>query len=665
MPNSSSLCLIFILSLVQNKGQVICFNNYQCAISFIETYVSSTIGSVVYFTNVRDYENKEDAPHKNALNFATSSRTFLIVTPGMTEVINITKVVHKLQAMDYSTIVIFHDFTNLHMMKNMLTGGNIKQFKNIKWLYTLSDENTRQSDIRQALLDYADVFQNYISTLQIEAQLYAIDKMKGFHRIYEIYQVCERTDIVIHEITKLLNDDNRACTNSLSIWENRGNLQKCPLRVGYFNYGSVIQNKSAKTQDLSNHKNGQKTRSSRQELTLNGVTLYGPTTQFFGILQAKLNFSVDWVYAIDERFGSLDNDNWDGLIGMVQRNEIDTSILDLSITKDRSSFVSFTTPFRYYKIRLFMSKPQSRLQSWKTFLQVLDLNYWIAMIVSFIFCVACIFISNLVNENFDISKIEIWPRFSMFGISIASVARAFACMDVNSTYNILTRGTKSARILIFIVCICGMVNYQVYNAGLISSLMVQRYELPIKRLDEILTKPGFKLLFTGGAVQESFLKHSNYGKHREIWEKNKDGILSSEDDGEKQILADHKKILLALSPDFEMMFDTFPCKVVSSKKTYTEYPSGYVFSKESNLLNVFSYHVQQIKEKGLETEWFDGQKYTSMECDDDSNGDFITLSYNEVISAFFLLVLGCFIGLTNMILEYGCKNWLLRTKLKN
>ena len=195
--------------------------------------------------------------------------------------------------------------------------------------------------------------------------------------------------------------------------------------------------------------------------------------------------------------------------------------------------------------------------------------------------------------------------------------------------------------------------------------MVQRYELPIERLDEILTKPGFKLLFTGGAVQESFLKHSNYGKHREIWEKNKDGILSSEDDGEKQILADHKKILLALSPDFEMMFDTFPCKVVSSKKTYTEYPSGYVFSKESNLLNVFSYHVQQIKEKGLETEWFDGQKYTSMECDDDSNGDFITLSYNEVISAFFLLVLGCFIGLTNMILEYGCKNWLLRTKLKN
>ena len=94
MRNSSSLWLLSILTLVQNKGQVDCLNNYQCAISFIETYVSSTIGSVVYFTNVRDYENKEDMPHENVPNFATSSRTFLIINAGMTDVINSSKVVH-------------------------------------------------------------------------------------------------------------------------------------------------------------------------------------------------------------------------------------------------------------------------------------------------------------------------------------------------------------------------------------------------------------------------------------------------------------------------------------------------------------------------------------------------------------------------------------------
>ena len=352
---------------------------------------------------------------------------------------------------------------------------------------------------------------NYFSSVQINAQVYVVADVGKIHRMYEIYQVCEKSDYIIHEITELSMNKNMDCTSSHFIWNSRANLQDRPLRVGYFNYDTVLENKSTQALNL---KDGRRKQLSRQQLNLGGITLLGPGTQFFGILQAKLNFSVDWVYVSDERFGSLDNDNWDGIVGMVQRNEIDTSILDLSITKERSSFVSFTTPFRYYKIRLFMSKPQSRLQSWKTFLQVLDLNYWIAMIVSFIFCVACIFISNLVNENFDNSKIKIWPRFSMFGISIASVARAFACMDVNSTCNLLTRGTKSARILIFIVCICGMVNYQVYNAGLISSLMVQRYELPINQLDDILTQPGYKLLFTGGAFHESFLKHSNFENYR-------------------------------------------------------------------------------------------------------------------------------------------------------
>ena len=187
MHNSSSLWLISILTLVQNRGQVICLNNCQCAIRFIETYVSSTIRSIVYFANARDYKNEYDILHENDPNFATSSRTFLIIDPGMTNVINSTNVVHKLQAMDYSTIVIFHDFTNLHMMQNMFSGGKMRQLKGIKWLSILSDDYTSQSDIRQALLDYAIAFQNYISAFQIDAQFYAIAKVNGTNRIYEIY----------------------------------------------------------------------------------------------------------------------------------------------------------------------------------------------------------------------------------------------------------------------------------------------------------------------------------------------------------------------------------------------------------------------------------------------------------------------------------------------
>ena len=650
----------FILIMAHNKDHINCLMDYECAISHIETYVRSVIGSIVYLTDTKDSTKLEDTFYENVLRFERSSRNFVIITPGMTEMMNFTKIVHPFQSTDCSRIVIFHDIMHV---KNILSGLNIDHARNVKWLYVLSHHYTNHLDVRKFLMNAASVIQNYLSSIQINAQLYVLVKVGKSHRIYEIFQVCQKTDYIIDEIAELPMDDNVECTSSHFIWYNRANLKGCLLRVGFFNYGSILTNKSSQAFPLLSLEANHRKQSSRQQLNLDGITLYGPHTQFFAILQASLNFSVEWVYVADEKFGSLDkrNDNWNGIVGMVQKNQIDTSILDLAITKERSSFVSFTTPFRSYRIKLFMKKPQSQ-RSWDTFLKVWKLNYWFVMTSSFLCCIICIFLSNLRHQNVDILNIRKCTSLSIFGISVVSTARAFVCMDINTTSNVFTTPAKSARLLILTVCIFGMINYQVYNAGLISSLMVQRYELPINQLDDILTQPGYKLLFTGGAFHESFLKHSNFENYRAIWTKtyNEDGVLSSDDEGERQIIQDEKYILLALSPDFEMMFDTFPCEVVSSKITYGEFPGGYIFGKESNFLNVFNYHIQKINEKGLETESFDEQKNSIIECGDVHDGYFITLSYNEVISAFYLLFLGCLVASMNMILEYGYRNWFMQ-----
>ena len=657
---ASFTLFLFILIMAHNKYHVNCIMDYHCAISHIETYVRSVIGSIIYLTDAKDSTKLEDTFYRNVLRFGRSSRNFVIITPGMTEMMNFTKIVHPFQSTDCSRIVIFHDIIHV---QNILSGLNIDYVRNVKWLYVLSRHYTNQLDVRKVLMNSASVIQNYLSSIQINAQWYVLVDISKTHRIYEIYQVCQKTDYILDEIAQLPMDDNVECKNSHFIWYNRANLKGCPLRVGYFNYGSILTNKFSQAFPLLTLEATYGKPSSRQQLNLNGTTLYGPHIQFFAILQASLNFSVKWVYVADEKFGSLDqkNNDWNGIVGMVQKNQIDTSILDLAITKERSSFVSFTTPFRSYRIKLFMKKPQS-LRSWDTFLKVLKLHYWFAMTTSFICCVICIFLSNSRHQDFDILNKRKWTTLSIFGVSIVSTARAFVCMDLNVTPNKSTTPTKSARILILTVCIFGMINYQVYNAGLISSLMVQRYELPINQLDDILTQPGYKLLFTGGAFHESFLKHSNFENYREIWTKTnkEDGVLSSDDDGERQILYDEKKILLALSPDFEMMFDTFPCEVASSKITYGEFPGGYIFSKESNLLDIFNYHIQKITEKGLETESFDEQKNSIIECGDVHDGYFLTLSYNEVISAFYLLFLGCLVASMNMIMEYGYQKWLMR-----
>ena len=187
--------------------------------------------------------------------------------------------------------------------------------------------------------------------------------------------------------------------------------------------------------------------------------------------------------------------------------------------------------------------------------------------------------------------------------------------------------------------------------------MVQKHDIPIKEIGDILEKPKYKLLVLGGSVLSSFLKHSYEDKHRNVWEKvvEEKGIISDDMEGEKQILNDPHKILLSLSPEIEMQFKSFPCQFVASKVFYNEHTAGYVFNKDSQYRDLFSYHITRIKESGLDTEWYNPQKKLDTDgyCEDGrKHGEkFITLSYNDVIFAFVIFASGCLIALFYFVVE--------------
>ena len=55
------------------------------------------------------------------------------------------------------------------------------------------------------------------------------------------------------------------------------------------------------------------------------------------LVQSELNFTVSIVPTADGKYGSLHKNNtWSGQIGMIQRREIDFSIMDMSITLERT-----------------------------------------------------------------------------------------------------------------------------------------------------------------------------------------------------------------------------------------------------------------------------------------------------------------------------------------
>jgi len=260
--------------------------------------------------------------------------------------------------------------------------------------------------------------------------------------------------------------------------------------------------------------------------------MYGPITQYFSLLQSKLNFSVKWVHVDDKGFGTYDEtqNTWNGIIEMLRRGIIDTSILPLSVSERRRSVVDFTTPIYHHKRRLFMQRPQP-LVPWDNFIIVFDVSYWAILWISFVVFSLCIFcmVANTASEV-DEGFVKNNRPMKMLQ-ALSSTAKAFATLDVSELMGNNNNRVISRRILTLVLCICGMLNFYVYNAGLISSLTVKRYDLPVNSLDDILNNPEYKLLVRERSFSEDFLRYDN--KYHKLWKKSRkeNGFISGPIDG--------------------------------------------------------------------------------------------------------------------------------------
>ena len=178
-----------------------------------------------------------------------------------------------------------------------------------------------------------------------------------------------------------LSDTNQG-HYSTNIWENRKDLGKCPIWVGYLDYvallGSIKHNQTQAGEDAQTSLVPE----SSSTLRADGLIMHGIKVQLFSFLYSKLNFSIKWVRVEDNKFGAFDSvlNYWNWIVGMIKRNEIDTSILDLSITNVRSDVVAFSIPIQGYSNVLFMRKPGPSV-SWTTFLNVFNLLYWYIILV--------------------------------------------------------------------------------------------------------------------------------------------------------------------------------------------------------------------------------------------------------------------------------------------
>ena len=303
---------------------------------------------------------------------------------------------HQLLDNSSTSLVVLHGFEPNMELANFLSYFPTITLRNHCWLIVFNSffKNERiLEDNISILFSLSDRKQNF----DIQSLVHIVASIDSAQYLFEFYYKCGDQPLVFQKLISL-DDGEYENVEGLVIWERRKDLSYCTLKVGYFQHSPFVTEEDNKT-NLEHR---------RRVFEFGGKIMYGREIQMFKLLHSIMNFSVLWKYVADERFGSHteDSEDWNGIIGMVIKKEIDTSLLPLSVTPERRVAVQFAYPIRKYEYLLFLKKPKPSLH-WDTYYSVFNPHLSI-------FCIICLNTENVLLLIDCPNQIQDWSNFATF-----------------------------------------------------------------------------------------------------------------------------------------------------------------------------------------------------------------------------------------------------------
>ena len=108
------------------------------------------------------------------------------------------------------------------------------------------------------------------------------------------------------------------------------------------------------------------------------------------------------------------------------------------------------------------------------------------------------------------------------------------------------------------------------------------------------------------------------------------------------------------------MANSYPCKITSPRIYYSIRNTAYIFRKDSEYIELINYAIEEVfRGRSDAMELF--ARDSKQDCTDSHEKHFRTFSYDDVISAYAILIAGCIFAVGYLLIE--CTNQIvLRNK---
>jgi len=358
-------------------------------------------------------------------------------------------------------------------------------------------------------------------------------------------------------------------------------------------------------------------------------------------------FTYDLVLSVDNKYGVQSGGNWSGLVGMLQREEIDLIAADLTVTWSRMSAIDFSKPFLASTLTLLLKDPAEYTISLASWFNPFSWEVWLLLLTSYLISSLILFLVS------RLSPLEHTAPITKLSLK-DSLWYLIACWFRASTFHPKAWSTR-------LVCCCWWMFY-------VTMILTYFFHLPPhlatpttaarpNTVQDVLDL-GVNFGVVRGGSTFQLLKNSHNPLHQALWDSISTdysaSIVPSYNTGMERVNSDNGSFCMVMESTAAQYLTAQDCSLYTVGSLEDRH-YAFGFAKGSRYRRMFSQGLLQMTETGklsaAKYKWWpdptDCPQLTTSSLADDRS----TLTVEHVAAPLLFLLVALIIALLLALLE--------------
>ena len=317
---------------------------------------------------------------------------------------------------------------------------------------------------------------------------------------------------------------------------------------------------------------------------------WGVFPELFHEVQRLTNFTYSMRESVDGNWGSLSQDGleYDGIVGMLQRAEVDVCIAGLDMRAKRAAIaLDYSSAVIMDTCRIFVKSGSAELGlKYEEIFTVYSSPSWAGIAVLTIVATSALF------ATYHWEKCS-RPLLTNLGDSFAQTSRALILKGHSRQPQLFGGKTVMMSVLLF-----GFFIFSLFRGGILSKLAVHIAHYPLADLADI---PGTNLILgtIGGATTSSYFEDANRDSpQKKVWPIVRRNLEKDNESGLKRV-AEDDNFAFFMYENAGKASDLYPCQVSIVGPGYLKINEAFGFPRGSPLKDLFDYHLVRMRENGI------------------------------------------------------------------